>query len=93
MAENYKTIAERKQSERQSRIPKEWLLNSLPSPNKLNVEDIPRSCGILSASELDITEKYDATALAEAIANGKLKCVDVTRAYCKVRKPIQLFPS
>jgi len=93
MAENYKTIAERKQAERQSRIPKEWLLKSLPSLDKVNVEDIPRSCGVLSVSELKITEQYDATALAQAIASGELKCVDVTRAYCKVSEPGTLYQS
>ena len=34
--------------------------------------------------EVDITEKYDATALAKAIRERKLTCVDVTTAFCKV---------
>jgi len=98
MSENYKAIAERKQAQRLSLIPTEWLLKSPPSSSTLNVQDVPRNCGILSALELEITEQYDATALAEAISSRRLKCVDVTRAYCKVstyqiptRQPLTKF--
>jgi hypothetical protein len=38
----------------------------------------------LTHEELNITEKYDASALAEAIRSRNLKCVDVARAFCKV---------
>lgn len=84
MAESYQVIAKRKQEQRQSRIPKQWILQSPPPRETLNVEDVPRTCGIMTDHELHITENYDATALAEAIASRKLKCVDVTTAFCKV---------
>lgn len=48
-----------------------------------NVRDIPRQSGLLTERELDITENYDATALAEAIAARKLTAVEVATAYCK----------
>jgi amidase len=73
-----------KKDEQYARIPHEWRLSSLPSPHVTNYTDIPRKCGLLSEAELKITEEYDATALAEAIRSRKLKCVDVTRAFCKV---------
>lgn len=79
----YKTIARRKQDERQSRIPKEWLLKSLPSPSILDVRSIPQTCGILTAKELEITEKHDATSLAEAIRSGIFTAEAVTLAFCK----------
>ncbi len=87
----WQSIRARKQAERQSRIPSEWLLSSdlLPSDSDqsaLNVIEIPRTCGLLSQKELEITEKYDATALAAEIRAGRLKCVEVTEAFCKVRK-------
>jgi Asp-tRNA(Asn)/Glu-tRNA(Gln) amidotransferase A subunit family amidase len=79
----WQAIAKHKQAERQSRIPKEWLLPSAPSPNTLDVRSIPRTCGILSAKELDITEKYDATSLAQAIQSRIFSAEEVTIAFCK----------
>lgn len=79
----YKAIARRKQVERQSRIPSAWLLKTLPYPDTLDVRSIPRASGILTTHELDITEKYDATALAEAIRSRALTSEEVTIAFCK----------
>jgi len=45
--------------------------------------DVPRTCGILSEKELDITENYDATALVEKMAKGEFKSVEVVTAFCK----------
>ena len=83
MQENYQTIAKRKQAERDSRIPAEWKLKNWKFASALDVRNVPQQSDILSRRELEITEKYDATALAEAIRNGDLKCVDVTLAFCK----------
>ena len=62
--------------------PVEWILptsNTIPT----NVLDIPRSCGILSARELNITEKYTADELVQALASGKFTALEVTLAFCK----------
>ncbi|KAL2357109.1 acetamidase [Cryomyces antarcticus] len=83
MSESWQSIAARKKEEQTSRIPKEWLLAREPSPNLNNVLSVPRSCRLLSERELAITENYDATALAEEIAKGRLKSVDVVTAFCK----------
>ncbi|CAH0045746.1 unnamed protein product [Clonostachys solani] len=48
-----------------------------------DVSKIPRECGILSAKELEITEQYDAVALAEAIGSKKLTAVEVATAFAK----------
>ncbi|KAL6703948.1 hypothetical protein ACN47E_008886 [Coniothyrium glycines] len=79
----WQLIAWQKQDEQRGRIPLEWQLPRLPGPNVTSYMGIPRDCGILTAKELDITDKYDATALAEAIREKRLQCVDVTRAFCK----------
>ena len=79
----WQAIAQRKRAERQSRIPKEWLLPSLPSPNTLDVRSIPRTCGILSSKELEITEKYDATSIAQAVSSKVLTAEEVATAFCK----------
>lgn len=65
-------------------IPEEYYLpQSIIDNPPLDVTDIPRTCGLLTDEELEITENYDATALAEAIANKKFKAVTVAQAFCK----------
>ncbi|KAK7214007.1 hypothetical protein V2G26_021185 [Clonostachys chloroleuca] len=48
-----------------------------------NVTSIPHECGILSSEEIDITENFDATALASAIASKKFSAVSVATAFSK----------
>ncbi|KAF4548646.1 Amidase-like protein 10 [Elsinoe fawcettii] len=79
----YKAISRRKLAERDAKIPSEWRLKQLPPPSQTNLLDIPRTCGILTPEELRLTELLDATALLEELLSGKVKAVDVTRAFCK----------
>ncbi|KAH7389993.1 amidase signature domain-containing protein [Pyrenochaeta sp. MPI-SDFR-AT-0127] len=79
----WQLAAWQKKDQQFARIPSEWRLSNLPSPDVTNYTDIPRTCGLLSKHELDITENYDAVGLAEAIRARKLKCIDVARAFCK----------
>jgi amidase len=81
----WQLVSWQKKDEQYARIPHDWRLRNLPSQHVTNYIDIPRKCGLLSKEELSITEEYDATALADAIRARKLKCIDVTRAFCKVR--------
>lgn len=48
-----------------------------------DVTAVPRESGLMSDKELEITEKYDAVALAEAIASKKLTAVAVATAFAK----------
>jgi amidase len=48
-----------------------------------DVSEVPITCGILTSAEIDITEKYDAVSLAEAIAARKLSAVEVATAFSK----------
>jgi len=79
----WKAIAERKQAERQSRIPSAWLLKTPPSTSTLDVRYVPQASGILTSDELYITEKYDATSLAEAIRSRAHTAEEVAIAFCK----------
>ena len=79
----YKAIAARKQTERDARIPSKWRLEKLLPDNQWNVLDIPKTSGILTSEELWITETTDATALLEELRSGRVKAVDVARAFCK----------
>jgi hypothetical protein len=85
----WQSISKQKKEEQFGRIPREWRLKSLPPSNVTSYIDIPRTCGLLTQQELSITEEYDAVALAEAIRDKGLKCVDVTRAFCKVCREAQ----
>lgn len=63
-------------------IPAEWLLKDPPDESVLNVTDIPKSCGLLSTKEIEITEK-SVVELLSLLANGTLSSVDVTTAFYK----------
>lgn len=67
-----------------NKVPTALLLpQSLIDDPPRDVTSIPRSSGLLTAEELDITEKYDATALAAAIRERNLTSVAVTMAFAK----------
>lgn len=81
---SYETTRAAILTELASKIPKEYLLpQEIIANPPLDVTDIPRTCGILSQHELDITEKYDAVALVQATSTGTLSAVDVATAFCK----------
>ena len=84
MPEKWQLVSWQKKDEQASRIPKGWLLSSSPPPDSTNYMEVPRKCGLLNDQELEITEKYDATALAHEISNRRLKSFDVVKAFCKV---------
>lgn len=79
-------VAEKRSAE-YAKIPTEWRL----APEYLtgdenssrSVMDIPAKCGILSPSELEITENYSALSLAKAVQDGTLKAASVATAFCK----------
>ena len=48
-----------------------------------NVLGIPRSCGLLSELELDLTENYDATCLLEMLAGVKVTALTLLTAFRK----------
>ncbi|GAA6041540.1 hypothetical protein JCM8097_004252 [Rhodosporidiobolus ruineniae] len=64
-------------------IPPAWRLPaSIISSLPLDLRDIPRSCGILSANELDITEA-EADTILERVTSAKWTAVEVATAFCK----------
>lgn len=76
-------------------IPPEW---RIPATDAVSVMDIPRTSGILSEKELQITESF-ASDLVKSLAEGKISAVEVTTAFCKraalamqvVRTPIPIY--
>lgn len=65
-------------------IPPEWrlpqdLLDNLPK----DVRDIPRTCGILTAHEIEITEMDNPDLLLAQLASGNISSQTVTTAFLK----------
>jgi amidase len=56
--------------------------NYITEPRR-DVTSIPRECGVLDDVDLEITEQYDMTSLAAAIAVKKYTAVQVTTAFLK----------
>lgn len=81
----WRATARRKRAQQEAAIPPEWRLkpNTRPAPDRTNILDVPRECGILTVEEIRITESYDACGLLEELRRGRLKAVDVARAFCK----------
>ncbi|EDU46607.1 acetamidase [Pyrenophora tritici-repentis Pt-1C-BFP] len=85
---DWHTLAASKRASVYSKIPPSWRLPASQTAqytetSPISVVDVPRTCGILTEKELDITENYDATALVEKMAKGELKSVEVVTAFCK----------
>ncbi|KAF9695529.1 hypothetical protein EKO04_006663 [Ascochyta lentis] len=79
----WQSVSWQKKDQQSARIPSQWRLPQLPPSSVTNYLSLPRQSGLFTDKELDITENYDATALAEAIRERRLTCVDVTTAFCK----------
>ena len=80
MAKDWETKAADKRERLAKTIPSDWKIKELPKED--SVFDFPKTSGILSEQELEITGS-SATDLVAKLANGELKSVDVTRAFCK----------
>ena len=87
----WQEIAARKRAARDVLIPAVWKLPSkfLPRDPPLfeygpqNVLNVPRECGLLNSTELQITEGYTIKTLLQALSSRKVSSVDVTTAFCK----------
>lgn len=64
-------------------IPAAWKLapETLALADNANVIDIPRTCGILTPAQIEITE-HTLTDLVEKLATRQLTSVEVTEAFC-----------
>lgn len=83
---DWQELVARKRRECLEKIPREWILSGdllLKLHPRLLEYDLPRRCGLLSESELDVTENYTATKLLAELASGHLSSLEVTTAFCK----------
>jgi len=85
--EDWQDIVRKKRAEAADKIPTAW---RLPTEYTANISEtssnsvlhVPRECGLLTAKQLDITEKYDATDLLEKLHSGQFTAIEVTEAFC-----------
>lgn len=77
-----KSVRDKKQAERQARLPLKWLIpkDELPKPEVLDVMDLCATRRWLTPSELDITGQT-VTELAAQLIRGKLSAEDVVSAF------------
>jgi hypothetical protein len=69
---------QRKKAAQIGLIPKEWRLAQLPPDSQLDVTDVPRTCGLLSPKELEITELDDVDELLAKLVKGEWSAFEVT---------------
>ena len=70
-------------SVRDQSLPQDSILSPAPPDEPLDVTGVPRSCGLLSEREIDITENYDATALVHLLSTRKITSVALLNAFRK----------
>lgn len=80
MSSKWEKLAADKRTQINNSIPEEWRIQELPTGDSFF--DFPAKSGLLSDQELSITES-SAVDLVQQLAQGKLKAVDVTIAFCK----------
>ena len=85
-AESWEVLVHKKQLENDAKIPTAWRiseeLTKISQTSDMNVLDVPRRSGILSARQLEITENYDATDLLAKIHGQEISAYEVTEAFC-----------
>lgn len=82
--ENWEREAQKGRDILQNSIPQQWLASAdqLPPPSQKNVADFPKSSGLLSERDLQITD-LSATALVADMGAGKLTAEETVVAFLK----------
>jgi amidase len=62
-------------------IPPKWRLSTRPSESQTDLRSVPRTCGLLTERQLEITEQ-NASDLMPKLLDGRLSSVEVTEAFC-----------
>lgn len=88
MVQDWKALVAKKRAEVAKELPHEWrlskdVLDSINSNANISVLDVPAKCGLLTAKELEITEKHDAVDLIKKMSTKELTSSEVTLAFCK----------
>ncbi len=63
-------------------IPSEWIISPVPD-DQPNVLDVPKTCGLLTDRELEITNTTDVSLILRKLATAEWSAVEVTTAFSK----------
>ncbi|EIW64700.1 general amidase [Trametes versicolor FP-101664 SS1] len=63
-------------------IPPAWIISPVPD-DQLNVLDVPKTCGLLTDRELEITGTTDVSLILRKLATAEWSAVEVTTAFSK----------
>lgn len=80
--QDWKTLCAERKQRQQDLIPKEWTITP-PPENQRNVLDVPRTCDLLTARELEITDTVNVAILLDNLRTGQWSSVEVTTAFYK----------
>ncbi|KAI1612945.1 amidase [Exophiala viscosa] len=88
MVQDWRGLVAKKRAEVAKELPEEWrlskdVLDTINANADIAVLDVPAKCGLLTAKELEITEKYDAVDLVAKMSAKELSSSEVTLAFCK----------
>lgn len=81
MTDSWESISSTCQSAVRSSIPERWRLQRPPDASVTDVRDIPRTCGLLTPAQLEITELTTGE-LVTKLHTGSLTAVEATEAFC-----------
>ncbi|KAI0641096.1 general amidase [Trametes meyenii] len=81
-AQDWKALCAARKQRQLEQLPKEWAI-TLPPADQRNVLEIPRSCGLLTARELEITDTVNVDVLLDKLRTGQWSSVEVTTAFYK----------
>jgi amidase len=84
----WRAIAKKYRAAAAAKIPPSWRLpprtvSAISSRSSPAVLDVPKTCGLFTEAEIDLTENYDAVALLELLAKGDITSYAATQACCK----------
>lgn len=82
---SWQEVAEAKRAQREKLIPASYKVpsKSLPPVSTDSVVDFPRTCGILSEREVEITETDDVADLLAKLRSGHYTAIEVLEAFIK----------
>jgi amidase len=77
---SWEAVSKKAQADLLNSLPAKWTIDAVAFTAVTNVSQIPKTCGILSHRQIQITE-LTATELAKNIASGQLRAVEVLEAF------------
>ena len=80
--DTWKELLADKRKRQADAFPKDWIITPPPA-DQLDVTELPLTCGLLTPSELEITETEDVAIILDKLARGEWSSISVTRAFYK----------